>query len=338
MKKHGKDKEPPKNPKQESSAQYLPPFFLYGSHLETIFPALLRRVILTAYTRERISTPDDDFLDLDWLKKDSGKVVIISHGLEGNSSRPYIKGMAKALYDKGFDVVAWNFRGCSEEMNRQLRFYHSGATDDLHTVVNHVIENRNYKEVFLVGFSLGGNMTLKYLGERAVSDVIKKAVVFSVPMDLKSSCEKISRPVNRIYSNRFLKSLKGKILLKSRHRKELDTSKLRRIKTLTEFDDFYTAPLHGFKDANDYYQQCSSVRFVKDIKTPTLIINTLNDPFLSRECFPAALLEDHPFVNLQILSRGGHVGFTQFNKNGLYWSEQRALEFLAAPKSPKGGF
>ena len=328
MSKRGKDKEPKGNPNEESLSKYLPPFFLYGPHLETIFPALLRRVILTAYTRERIPTPDDDFLDLDWIEKDSQKVAIISHGLEGNSSRPYIKGMAKALYDKGFDVVAWNFRGCSEEMNRQLRFYHSGETDDLHTVIRHVIENRNYKEVFLVGFSLGGNITLKYLGERAVSDRIKRAVVFSVPMDLKSSCEKISRSANRIYSNRFLKSLKGKILLKSRQRKDLDTSKLNRIKTLTEFDDCYTAPLHGFKDANDYYEQCSSLRFVKNIRTPTLIINTLNDPFLSQECFPAALLENHPFVNLQILSRGGHVGFAQFNKNGLYWSEQRALEFL----------
>ena len=329
MSKQDKKKDPSAESKQELSASYLPPFFLYGPHLETIYPALLRRVALTPYTRERISTPDDDFLDLDWLQKDSRKLVIISHGLEGNSKRPYMKGMAKALHDNGFDVLAWNFRGCSEEMNRQLRFYHSGATDDLHSVIQHVIENKKYQEIFLIGFSLGGNITLKYLGERSVADIIKKAVAFSVPMDLKTSCEKISKPRNRIYSNRFLKSLKEKILVKSRDRKELDTSKLSRIKTLTEFDDCYTAPLHGFKDANDYYKQCSSIGFVQNIKTPTLIINTLNDPFLSQECFPTQLLEDHAFVKLQILSRGGHVGFTQFNKNGLYWSEQRALEFLS---------
>jgi predicted alpha/beta-fold hydrolase len=313
----------------EALLDYLPPFFLYGAHLETIFPALLRRVQLVPYTRERITTPDEDFLDLDWLVNGSDKVAIISHGLEGNSSRAYIKGMAKALHDNGFDVAAWNFRGCSGEMNRQLRFYHSGATDDLDTVVRHVINVGRYKEVFLVGFSLGGNLTLKYLGERDVDPSIRKSVVFSVPMDLRRSCEKISRPVNRIYSNRFLRSLKSKILQKARYRKELDTTRLRQIKTLTEFDDQYTAPLHGFKSAIEYYEQCSALRFVENIRIPTLIINTLNDPFLSPECFPATLLEGHPFVRLQILSRGGHVGFTQFNKNGLYWSEQRALEFLS---------
>jgi len=328
LNKEQENRSAPEIVKQEIE-KYLPPFFLFGPHLETIYPALLRKVSLTPYTRERITTPDDDFLDLDWLERNSGKVAIISHGLEGNSSRAYIKGMAKALHANGFSVVAWNYRGCSEEMNRQLRFYHSGATDDLHTVVTHVREKKNCNNIFLVGFSLGGNITLKYLGERTVPEAIKRAVVFSVPMDLRTSCEKISKPVNWIYSNRFLRSLKGKILLKSRFRKELDISKLQNIKTLAEFDDRYTAPLHGFKNALDYYEQCSSNRFVRDIRTPSLVINTLNDPFLSPECFPAALLQDHPFVKLQILSRGGHVGFTQFNKNGLYWSEQRALEFLS---------
>lgn len=314
---------------QELLKKYLPPFFLFNPHLETIFPALLRRVILAPYKRERITTPDDDFLDLDWLQKDSDKVAVISHGLEGSSQRPYIKGMAKALHHNGYDVLAWNFRGCSGEMNRQRRFYHSGATDDLDTVIDHVLALRRYRSIFLVGFSLGGNITLKYLGERQVSKFIRKAVVFSVPMDLMTSCIKISSPANRIYSDRFVRSLKNKVRIKARARDDLDTSKLSQIKTLTEFDDCYTAPLHGFENARHYYEQCSSIRFVKDIKTPTLIINTLNDPFLSEECFPVAMLEGHPHVQLEILSRGGHVGFTQFNKNGLYWSEQRALEFLS---------
>jgi predicted alpha/beta-fold hydrolase len=316
------------DPVKKLLEDYLPPFFLFSPHLETIYPALLRRVTLTSYKRERISTPDDDFLDLDWLQKDSDSVVIISHGLEGNSTRPYMKGMAKALADGGFDVCAWNLRGCSEEMNRQLRFYHSGATDDLHTVVQHIVSTKRYRSIYLVGFSLGGNITLKYLGEHNSHNLITKAVAISVPMDLRTSCEKISRPGNRIYANRFLRSLKNKILLKSRQRSELDPSPLGGIKTLADFDDRYTAPLHGFRDALDYYEQCSSLRYVNDIRTPTLVINTLNDPFLSPECFPAALLKNHAFVNLQILSRGGHVGFAQFNKNGLYWSEQRALDFF----------
>lgn len=282
---------------------------------------------MDAYTRERIDTPDDDFLDLDWLRRGSDRVVIISHGLEGNSSRAYIKGMAKALFANGYDVVAWNFRGCSEEMNRQLRFYHSGATDDLHTVVKHVIEKK-YKSISFVGFSLGGNLTLKYLGECDQHPLIDKAAVFSVPLDLRTSCEKISLPSNRVYSNRFLRSLKTKILRKSQFHRELETTNLERIKTLAEFDDMYTAPLHGFDNAIDYYDKCSSLNFLRSIKRPTLIVNTLNDPFLSAECFPRVLTKDHPFVRLQILSRGGHVGFAQFNKNGLYWSEQRAVSFL----------
>jgi predicted alpha/beta-fold hydrolase len=328
-----KHDEPRKGDARQNSAEtgeYFPPFFLFGPHLETIYPAILRRVQLVAYTRERIDTPDADFLDLDWLRKGSGKVAIISHGLEGNSHRPYVRGMAKALFDNGFDVLAWNFRGCSEEMNHQLRFYHSGATDDLDTVITHA-SNQGYIEIYLVGFSLGGNMTLKYLGERTVPDTIKKAVVFSVPLDLKTSCEKISQPANRIYSNRFLRSLKSKVIAKSRLQKGLDVSELDTLRTLEAFDDRFTAPLHGFANAADYYERCSSIHFVENIRTKTLIVNTRNDPFLSAECFPVPLLKDHPCVRLEIPLRGGHVGFTQFNKNGLYWSEQRALDFFAAP-------
>jgi predicted alpha/beta-fold hydrolase len=309
-------------------SDYTPPSFLFSPHLETIFPALMRKVSLESFTRERIPTPDDDFLDLDWLQQRGNKLIIISHGLEGNSQRPYMKGMAKAFYTNGYDVLSWNYRGCSEEMNKQLRFYHSGATDDLDTVINHAIDNKKYTTIYLLGFSLGGNITLKFLGEKEPRKEIKKAVSISVPMELKSSCEKISLPSNWIYSYRFLKSLKRKIIMKSRMMPGLDISGIDRIKTLQQFDDRYTAPIHGFKDAVDYYLKCSSLYFLHAIKTPTLIINTLNDPFLSKECFPVDALKDHSFVTMEILLRGGHVGFTQFNKNGLYWSEQRTLTFV----------
>ena len=312
-----------------SVEKYTPPFLLFSPHLETIYPAVARKVSIEPYQRERISTPDDDFLDLDWLKNASKKLIIISHGLEGNSSRAYIKGMAKVFHSQGFNILAWNYRGCSEEMNRQVRFYHSGATDDLGTVINHSI-NLGFEEIYLIGFSLGGNITLKYLGEALPPTEIKKAVAISVPMDLKASCEKISLPSNWIYSNRFLKSLKNKVVTKAAHRKEIDISGIEKIKTLSQFDNRYTAPIHGFKDALDYYNQCSSIRFVNDIRIPTLILNAENDPFLSKECFPSDLLKDHVNVQLEILTRGGHVGFAQFNKNGLYFSEQRALDFIQA--------
>ncbi len=310
-------------------SSYQPPFFLFNAHLETIYPALLRRVPLQAYTRERIATPDHDFLDLDWIKQDAGRLVIISHGLEGNSQRSYIKGMARMCLASNFDVLTWNYRGCSEEMNRELRFYHSGATDDVGVVVNHAIAC-GYTNITLIGFSLGGNLTLKYIGEQQPPKEVKKAVTFSVPLDLHSSCIQISRPSNRIYSERFLKSLKKKIITKAVFRKELDIKGIDAIASLIEFDDHFTAPIHGFKNAVDYYMQSSSLQFLTRITIPTLIINAQNDPFLSKDCYPTATLHDHPFVRFESPAYGGHVGFAQFNKNGLYWSEERAMEFINA--------
>ncbi len=310
------------------TSSYTAPFALFSPHLETIFPALMRKVALPPYTRERIDTPDGDFLDLDWLHQSSDKVVIISHGLEGNSQRPYVKGMAKIFFKNGFDVIAWNYRGCSGEINRKLRFYHSGATDDLNTVIDHAIDKKKYSNVFLVGFSLGGNITLKLLGEATPRAEVRKAVAISVPMDLKTSCEEISKPSNWIYSYRFLRSLKSKVVAKAAVMPELRVEGIERIKTIMGFDDRYTAPLHGFTNALEYYEQCSSIRFVGNVATPTLVVNTLNDPFLSKACFPEKMLQGHRFVELEILSRGGHVGFTQFGKSGFYWSEHRALDFF----------
>lgn len=304
---------------------YKRPSFLFSGHLETIYPALLRSVELQ-YERERITTPDDDFLDLDWIRSNSEKVVIISHGLEGNSDRAYMKGMARAFSKQGFDVLTWNFRGCSDEMNKQLRFYHSGATDDLECVVMHARRQR-YREIYLVGFSLGGNLTLKYLGEKTTHSEIKRAVVFSTPLDLYTSCLKISKPSNFVYSNRFVKSLKNKIVRKSLMMQGLDVKGIEKINSLMVFDDCYTAPLHGFKNAMEYYTACSSIHYIESIGIPTLIVNAQNDPFLSDECFPIERLKNHEFVKFENPVHGGHVGFAQFNKNGLYWSEERAVYF-----------
>lgn len=286
------------------------------------------RSVDLGYVRERITTTDNDFLDLDWLTQHSRKLAIISHGLEGNTSRAYMKGMARALYGGGFDVLAWNFRGCSDEMNRQLRFYHSGATDDLDAVVRHALQ-RGYSEIYLAGFSLGGNLTLKYLGEKKPYPEIKKAIVFSTPLDLYTSCLKISKPANMIYASRFLSSLKQKIRSKSLLLSGLDLTGLDKIKTILAFDDRYTAPLHGFQGAMDYYKQCSSIHFIETISIPTLIVNAQNDPFLSELCYPVAQCKSHHYAKFENPRHGGHVGFAQFNKNGLYWSEERALSFFA---------
>lgn len=289
----------------------------------------MRRVSLQPYTRERITTPDNDFLDLDWLRQGSQKLVIVSHGLEGNTHRAYIKGMARVFFQNGFDVLTWNYRGCSGEMNRQLRFYHSGATDDLHTVVEHALHQQAHQEIYLVGFSLGGNLTLKYLGEsRARTPLIKRAATFSVPVDLHTSCIQISKPGNWMYSNRFLKSLKKKVIQKAQSIKELDTRGIDRVKTLMEFDDNFTGPVHGFKNAIDYYQQSSALKYMAGISVPTLLVNAKNDPFLSPECFPVEQFRQHDFIQMETPKHGGHVGFTQFNSNNIYWSEERALRFI----------
>jgi predicted alpha/beta-fold hydrolase len=309
--------------------KYTRPFLFFNAHIETIYPSLIRRVDLQPYQRDRITTSDHDFLDLDWLTQGSSDLIIISHGLEGNTQRAYIKGMARVGYQNGYDILTWNYRGCSEEMNKVLRFYHSGASDDLAAVIDYAHSLGRYKRIYLVGFSLGGNLTLKYLGEeRSRPDSVKKSVTFSVPLDLHTSCVKISKPSNWIYAQRFLKSLRKKVIDKSRIMQELDARGLEKIKTLREFDDHFTGPIHGFKNALDYYEQCSAIRFVQHISIPSLIISAVNDPFLSPECYPHDLLKGHSYVSFESPAHGGHVGFTQFSKNGLYWSEQRAIDFI----------
>ena len=305
---------------------YSPPKILFNRHLETIYPALLRKVDMQSPERERIFTPDDDFLDLDWYRQGASRCVIMSHGLEGNSSRAYMVGMAKAFFSKGFDVVLWNYRGCSGEINRQLRFYHSGATDDLQTVIQHTA--KQYRTIFLIGFSLGGNITLKYLGEGNVHAAVKKAVAFSVPINLYTSCLEISKPANWIYTKRFIISLTNKIRSKAALRKDLNIEKLGRVKSLMEFDDHFTGPLHGFQNAIDYYTKCSSIYFIENITVPTLVVNALNDPFLSKDCYPADQFAGHACVTFEFPAHGGHVGFALFGQKGLYWSEMRALSFI----------
>jgi predicted alpha/beta-fold hydrolase len=309
-------------------SDYEYPKWLFNGHLQTIVPGLFRDSHPLPFERERVDTPDGDFLDLDWLSKGSTDLVIVSHGLEGNSRRPYMAGMARHFFTNGFDVLTWNFRGCSGESNRKPIFYHSGATYDLDFVVQHA--GIKYSNIYLVGFSLGGNLTLKYLGEqRQRSPKIKKAVAISVPLHLESSCVKISTGENIVYANRFLKTLKEKVVQKAKiFPNEIPTGILRKIKTLQDFDDHYTGPLHGFKDAHDYYEQNSSLYFLEKIEIPALILNAQNDPFLSKRCFPISLGRQLDQVWMDFPRYGGHVGFSPRKKEDIYWSEKRAFEFI----------
>ena len=301
-----------------------------NGHLQTILPSLLRRVKNVSYQRERITTPDDDFIDIDWSRCGSRHLALLCHGLEGSSRAPYMQGMVRALNQAGWDAVAYNFRGCSGEINRQLRAYHSGATDDLAIVHHHISLTQAYHSMGFVGFSLGGNLVLKYLGEngRALDPDRHWAASISVPCDLKAGARQLDRAVNQVYNWRFLRTLIRKARWKARrYPGHIDTLRLKTVASLKAFDDLYTAPIHGFLDAEDYWRRCSALRFLNDIRIPTLLINALNDPFLDRPCFPYATARRNNMLFLETPRSGGHVGFLPYSLQGPFWHETRVVQF-----------
>ena len=286
------------------------------------------------YARERLELDDGDFLDLDWLRASPGALaasaVIVSHGLEGDAYRPYVRGMARAFAQRGIDVVAWNYRGCSGEPNRLVQAYHSGATEDLDAVVRHVVR-QGYERVDLVGFSLGGNLSLKYAADHAerLDERVGRVAVFSVPVDLAASSKHLARPAAAPYMRYFLQKLVRKVEAKaSAFPDQIDLSGLREMRTFGEFDDRYTAPWHGFRDAEHYWAEASALPVLRAIRRPTLLVNAADDPFLPPSCYPVYETGMNPNVRLEIPKGGGHVGFVEFRKDGLYWSERRALAFL----------
>jgi len=304
---------------------------------------LTRRVPTPPWRRERLNLPDGDFLDLDWSRSKAAgargeRVAVVSHGLEGNSRRPYMAGLVRALNHAGWDAVSWNFRGCSGEANRTLRAYHSGSSDDLATVIAHVVKSSRCPaelQVALAGFSLGGNVTLKHLGELGTAPgCVTRAVVFSVPCDLGSAARAMSRRATQPYLQHFLRTLRAKAADKVRQfPSDLPTitrnARWDRMRTFEEFDDAFTAPVHGFRDAADYWDRCSSKPLIERITVPTLIVNALDDPFLSPGCFPRAEAERSRTVWLETPSGGGHVGFRGAGDRDSYWHERRAVAFLA---------
>lgn len=312
------------------ASSYNPPILFKNGHFSTIYAGIIRKIDHFKQKRERMDLPDGDFLDLDWSFSctTTQKVVILIHGLEGNAQRAYITGSAKHFNTNGYDACAINLRTCSGEMNRLFRSYHSGATEDLDAVIQHILENKNYAEIYLKGFSLGGNLTLKYLGEdRDLPKEIKAAITISVPCDLNSSCKELLKPKNTAYALKFKKNLVGKLKEKQKlFPKKITDGDIKNVITLKDFDDIYTSRAHGFKDAIDYYEQCSCLQFLPNIKTPTLLLNAQNDSFLGSECYPRNEAEQNNKLYLEISKYGGHVGF-QGSKNITY-NEKRAIKFL----------
>lgn len=310
---------------------YRAPMGFKNGHLQSIFPTLFRKIDDVNYQRERLETSDGDFVDLDWSRVGGDRLVILSHGLEGNSARQYIKGMARIFNQAGWDALPWNYRSCSGEANRLLASYHSGFTDDLDRVVTHAAAREKYQEIALIGFSIGGNITLKYAGEMGedIHPLIKRIVAFSVPCDLHKSAIQLARPSNKIYMKRFLKMLHLKIKDKMKMMPgAINDDDYHLIKTFEDFDNRYTAPLNGFKDAHEYWEKASCKRYLPAIAIPSLLVNAANDPFLTPECFPVREAVENANFFLESPPSGGHTGFIEFNTAGHYWSEKRALAFV----------
>lgn len=308
-----------------TEASFRPWLGLSNGHVQTVLGAKWPRSSVH-YERERLELDDGDFLDLDWSRVGGKDLAVLSHGLEGHSQRPYITGMVRRLNRDGWDCLAWNYRGCGGEINRNPCLYHNGSTADLDAVIAHAMR-AGYSRIMLAGFSLGGNLTLLYLGRERAREGVVAAVVFSVPCDLASASIAIGQPQNVFYMRRFLRELHKKVQAKARQYPHLvsDTG-YASIRDFKGFDDRYTAPLHGFSSAEDYWEKCSSLPWLGQIRVPTLIINAADDPFLGKGCFPVDACAANPNLTLLIPERGGHCGFVDELDNR--WSERMASAFF----------
>ncbi len=313
-----------------TKSNYKPPSYMFHGHLETILPYLVRKVEEVPYERERIELPDTDFLDVDWIRNGSDRLLILCHGLEGSSESQYMLGMARASMENGYDVLAINFRSCSGEMNRLLRMYHHGEIEDLTFLIEYVNRNYDYASIHLAGYSLGGNVILKYLGLTGprVPLNVRSAMAVSVPCDLGSSSDRLSQWYNFLYTRRFMRSLKKKFDIKNQmFPGVLDLSGYHKVTSWREFDDRFTTKITSFASAAEYYDQGSANNFLQGIRTNTLLINAKNDPFLDKPSFPYKTCENQSFVFLETPDQGGHVGFWSPGQDRTY-TEVRAFEFF----------
>jgi predicted alpha/beta-fold hydrolase len=308
---------------------FTPPTLLGGGFVQTLLPFLLGSG-RPAFKRHRLELPDGDFVDLDSIKGRSARsVVLMLHGLEGSSASRYISSSANTLLAAGFSICAMNYRGCSGELNRLLPSYHSGKTDDVFQVLQWLAEQ--YEEIFILGFSVGGNIALKLLGEFESPQALKCVVCISVPLSLIDCADELSKPQNRIYMGYFLKQLVPKIRQKSfDFGAALDVTGIDDIETFWEFDERYTAPLSGFSSALEYYSLASSLPYLKYIRKPTLIISALDDPFLGPHCFPSPSQLPRQVVPCYP-KQGGHVGFIDFRRGT--WVDRVAARCFEAFRS-----
>ncbi len=324
----------------QNDSIYHPPWLLRSGHIQSVYPTFFRSPNPIAYRRTRVTLTDGDFIDLDWsyasqatgssVSLPSSKLMLILHGLEGCSKSNYVYGMFHTFLEQGFDCVAMNLRGCSGEPNKKLYAYHSGKSEDLKEVVEYILQQYCYQALYLIGVSIGGNILLKYLGENSnvLPFELVGACAISTPCDLHSCAVELSKWQNKLYMQRFLQLLKQKLILKQKvYPDQIDLTDYNRIRNFFEFDDRYTAPFHGFKNAEDYYEKSSAMKYMSSIKVPTLLINAIDDPFLGESCYPDKSIFTNQQLTLLQPQYGGHAGFVQFNQKNRYWHEQQALSF-----------
>ena len=313
---------------------YRPPWWYRGRHLQTLWGPLLRPGGRPEVRRERVETPDGDFVDLDWLagRERGAPLVVILHGLEGSARSHYVLGLLRSLEKLGWRGLVVHFRSCGGEVNRLARLYHSGDTGDLEFVISRLTSREPQLRMGMVGVSLGGNVMLKWLGERregAPSQVVAAAAI-STPFNLAACAAVLDRGFNRrMYTATFLATMKAKLDKKAHlYGNVLDLAAALRAKTFAEYDRLVTAPLHGFADEQDYWDRSSSAQFLPGIRRPTLLINALNDPFMPACALPRAAVAKSRWLEAAFVKQGGHVGFLEGFGGRHSWAEARALAFL----------
>jgi uncharacterized protein len=316
---------------------FSPAWWLPGAHAQTLWGKFFRHLEIHDTRIERLETPDGDFLNLHHLDARSGSpILLLLHGLEGSVHSHYIQGLLTEARQRGWRAAVLVFRSCGGELNRLERSYHSGETGDLAFVLEHLHSAFPDVPFILAGVSLGGNVLLKYLGERgdSISPRIRGAAAVSVPYDLSRSSRYIDRGFSRLYQWNFLRTLRTKAMMKVKQFPHLPVGdQLAVARTMFDFDDHFTAPVHGFLGAEDYYAKSSSLHWVENISIDTLLLSAMDDPFL-----PSQVLDDvrrkaahNPKLHIEFPAHGGHVGFIKGRNpfSPVYYLEHRVSEFLA---------
>jgi len=313
-------------------SSFHPAAWARGPHAQTLWASVIRRPPRLAWRPERLELPDGDFLDLCWTGGETGPIVLLVHGLEGSIRSRYARGLLRAITSRGWRGVMMHLRNCSQEPNRLTRSYHSGETGDPGFVIDTLRRREPHAPLAAVGYSIGGNMLLKLLGERGRDAALRAAVAVSVPYDLSRACDRMERGLSRLYQAHLVRLLKRSARRKIKHlRRDLgmDIQSLRPLRTFRQFDGAVTAPMHGFESAEDYYTRASSRRWLKNIQTPTLLLHARDDPFMTPDVLPNDS-ELSPACRLEVSERGGHIGFVSGPPWApRYWLERRIPEFLA---------